>query len=83
MKFVTNHWGWSLRGILRWICYGWARPIDVWGVEVSGSSPRRFTRRVKVGPLCFAFGEYKDGCSGCEWGALQAKYGGECPWCMR
>jgi hypothetical protein len=57
MRFVTNHWGWSWRGIRQWLA-SWAWPVDVWGVEVSGSNPRRFTRRVKVGPVCFAWGEY-------------------------
>jgi hypothetical protein len=55
--FATNHWGWSWRGIRRWVA-SWAWPVDVWGVEVRDSTPRRFTRRVKIGPVCFAWGEY-------------------------
>ena len=57
LRIVTNHWGWTPRGVTRWVRFGWAKPIDVWGVEVTGSSPQRFTRRVKIGPVCFAWGE--------------------------
>jgi hypothetical protein len=57
MRFVTNHWGWTCRGLRLWLSE-WAWPVQVWGVEVSGSVPRRFTRRVKMGPVCFAWGEY-------------------------
>lgn len=58
MRFVTNHWGWTWRGVGTWLRYGWAWPVAVWGVEVTGSNPQRFARRVKVGPVCFAWGEY-------------------------
>jgi hypothetical protein len=58
MRIVTNHWGWHTRGVWKWLRYGWAWPVDVWGVEVHGSSPPRFHRRVKVGPLCFRLGWY-------------------------
>ena len=59
MRIMANHWGWTWRGIREWISW-WAWPVDVWGVEVRGSNPRRYVRRVKVGPVCFAWGEYPD-----------------------
>jgi hypothetical protein len=59
--FVTNYWGWSLRGLRLWLKYGWGKPISVWGIEISGSSPRRYRRRVKVGPVCFNFGTFAKG----------------------
>lgn len=58
---VTNHWGWWPRGIWRWFRYGWAKPFVTWGIEIHGSSPPRFERRVKVGPFCFSWGEYPPG----------------------
>jgi len=57
MRIVTNHWGWTPRGIREWL-RSWAWPFETWGVEVSGSNPQRYTRRCKVGPVCFAWGEY-------------------------
>lgn len=57
-KIVTNHWGWSLRGLRIWYRFGWAKPFETWGIEVSGRSPRRFRRRAKVGPLSFDLGTY-------------------------
>ena len=60
MSIVTNHWGRSPRGVAFWIRHAWAWPVETWGVEISGSSPRRFRRRVKVGPVCFGFGEFPD-----------------------
>lgn len=59
ISLVTNHWGWRPKGVWTWVRYGWAKPVDVWGVEITGSSTRRFTRRVKVGPVCFAWGSYE------------------------
>ena len=59
MRLVTNHWGWKPMGIWRWLRYGWAWPVAVWGVEVTGSDPRRYERRVKVGPLCFGWGTFQ------------------------
>jgi hypothetical protein len=58
ISVVTNHWGWSLAGIARWIRFGWARPVAVWGVEISGSVPRAYQRRVKVLVFCFPLGSY-------------------------
>jgi hypothetical protein len=60
VRIVHNFWGWSPSGIVKWIRYGWAKPISVWGIERAGSVPRSFERRVKVGPLCFGFGDYAD-----------------------
>jgi hypothetical protein len=60
MRIVTNHWGWSPIGVFRWIRYGWARPVEVWGLEVTGSVPRTFERRVKIGPVCFGFGSCEE-----------------------
>lgn len=60
VRIVTNHWGWNARGIWTWFRYGWGKPLSVWGIEVSGSSPRRFTRRAKVGPISFNWGEYPE-----------------------
>ena len=31
-KTVTNHWGWSLKGIKTWIKFGWAL-FESWGIE--------------------------------------------------
>lgn len=59
MNLVKNHWGWSIRGVWTWLRYGWAWPVDVWGVEINGSSPPSFARRVKVGPVCFWWGSYR------------------------
>jgi hypothetical protein len=56
IKIVTNHWGWSPRGIWMWLRYGWG--VATWGVEITGSFPIRFRRRVKLGPLCFAWGSF-------------------------
>lgn len=58
VSVVTNHWGWRPRGVWAWLRYGWAWPLDVWGVEISGSAPPRFERRCKIGPLCFALGSF-------------------------
>lgn len=61
MRIVHNFWGWKPSGIAFWMRKGWAWPFHKWGVEVSGSNPRRFTRRCKVGPVCFAWGEFAEG----------------------
>lgn len=60
MRIVTNHWGWTLRGVRTWLRYGWAWPVDVWGVEVWASSPRQYRRRVKIGPVCFGLGRFAE-----------------------
>lgn len=56
LKIVTNHWGWSWRGIKTWLRFGWG--LSTWGVEISGSSPRRYQRRAKVGLLTFNLGTF-------------------------
>jgi hypothetical protein len=59
VRLVTNHWGWTPKGVLRWLRHGWAWPVQVWGVEVRGSNPPEYARRVKVGPVCFQLGVYR------------------------
>jgi hypothetical protein len=58
MRLLTNHWGWTLRGTWWWL-QNWAWPFETWGVEIRGSSPRRYARRCKIGPVCFGWGEYR------------------------
>lgn len=56
---VTNHWGWSPRGVMRWVRWGWAKPIQVWGIVSAPKrmhGPRIRWTRCKVGPLCFGLG---------------------------
>ena len=60
VRFVKNHWGWTPEGVGTWLRYGWGLPVDVWGVEVTGSKPRTFRRRIRLGPLAFGFGTYVD-----------------------
>ncbi|HET9045070.1 MAG TPA: hypothetical protein VFN70_18070 [Burkholderiales bacterium] len=61
MHIVANFWGWSPSGVAQWMRAGWAWPFATWGVEITGSRPPRFTRRCKVGPVCFAWGEFPEG----------------------
>jgi hypothetical protein len=45
---VTNHWGWSLRGVRTWLRAGWAIMPTTWGAEY----PNGIHTFLKWGPVC-------------------------------
>jgi hypothetical protein len=47
---VTNHWGWTPRGVATWIRAGWGF-FETWGVEARDSRPRIYRRFLKLGPF--------------------------------
>lgn len=50
-KVVTNHWGWTVKGIKLWIKFGWGF-FDSWILRYS--NPLRPNRRcTKVGPFVY------------------------------
>ena len=56
---VTNHWGWTPRGLWLWLRWGWAWPVAVWGIAQRRwwlGGPRYVLRQVKAGPVCFGWG---------------------------
>lgn len=48
-RIVTNHWGWTPRGIARWIRFGWGW-FETWGIE---GAPNRDC--LKIGPVAFSW----------------------------
>lgn len=61
ISIAANYWGWNFEGVRAWLRYGWARPVATWGVEIHGSLPVTFQRRMKIGPVCFNAGKYQRG----------------------
>jgi hypothetical protein len=49
---VNNLWGWSIKGIYRWVRWGWALYPVVWGVEIHNSDPTTYYKYLKWGPIC-------------------------------
>lgn len=47
---ITNHWGWTPRGVATRIRAGWGF-FETWDVEKWGSCPRIYRRFLKLGPF--------------------------------
>ena len=54
MVVVENPWGWSLKGLYRWIRWAWSFPYATWGIVAHDW--RSEERRLKIGPFVWSLG---------------------------
>ncbi len=60
-SIATNHWGWGVHGISKWIKHAWATKPVTWGTEMHPDGEKvgdakTYRPRIKMGP--FVFGEF-------------------------